>query len=78
MDLESARAFVTAVIEQVAPHRRYGRRPTAVFSAPAGVSEVTAICFGGVISHRSCQLAGEELTEALHHYLREEHQIMVG
>ncbi|WP_433610619.1 rod shape-determining protein [Prescottella agglutinans] len=130
VDLESARAFVTAVIEQVAPHRRYGRRPKAVISAPAGAtplerrallevgheaglrkvglipepvagalgcgvnpleprahlvvsvgggtSEVTAICFGGVISHRSCQLAGEELTEALHHHLREEHQIIVG
>lgn len=130
VDLESARAFVTAVIEKVAPHRRYGRRPKAVISAPAGAtplerrallevgheaglrkvglipgpvagalgcgvnpleprahlivsvgggtSEVTAICFGGVISHRSCQLAGEELTEALHHYLREEHQIIVG
>ncbi|WP_072687562.1 rod shape-determining protein [Rhodococcus marinonascens] len=130
VDLESARAFVTAVIEKAAPRRWYGRRRKAVITAPAGAtplerrallevgheaglrkvglipepvagalgcgvnpleprthlivnvgggnSEVTAICFGGVISHRSCPLAGEELTEALHHYLREEHQIIVG
>ncbi|MEV0946274.1 rod shape-determining protein [Rhodococcus sp. NPDC049939] len=130
VDLQSARAFVAAVIEQAYPNRWYRRRPKAVITAPAGASplerrallevgheaglrkvglipepvagalgcglnplesrthlvlnvgggtsEVTAICFGGVISHRSCPLAGEELTEALHHYLREEHQIIVG
>lgn len=130
VDLESAQAFLTAVIKQVAPRRRWGRRPKGVITVPAGAtplerrallevgheaglrkvglipapvagalgcgidpleprahlvvnfgggtSEVTAICFGGVLSHRSCRLAGEELTEALHHYLREEHQIIVG
>lgn len=130
VDLEPARAFVAAVVEQAAPHRRYGRRPHSIISVPAGAtplerrallevgheaglrkvglvpepvagalgcginpleprahlvvnvgggtSEVTALCFGGVISHRSCRLAGEELTEALHHHLREKHQIIVG
>ncbi|RVW02985.1 rod shape-determining protein [Rhodococcus xishaensis] len=130
VDLDSARAFVTAVIERAAPRRWYRRRPKAIFSAPAGAtplerrallevgheaglrkvglipepvagaigcginplearahlvvnigggtSEVTAVSFGGVISHRTCQLAGEDLDEALHHYVREEHHIIVG
>lgn len=130
VDLESARAFVTAVIKKAAPHRKYGMRPKGVISVPAGAtplerrallevgheaglrkvglipepvagalgcginpleprahlivnigggtSEITAICFGGVISHRSCRLAGDELTNALYQYLRAEHQIIVG
>ncbi|MFD4181828.1 rod shape-determining protein [Rhodococcus sp. NPDC058514] len=130
VDLESARAFVTAVIKRAAQPRRYGMRPKGVISVPAGAtplerramlevgheaglrkvglipepvagalgcginpleprahlvvnigggtSEITAICFGGVISHRSCRLAGDELTNALYQYLREEHQIIVG
>lgn len=130
VDLESARAFVTAVIKQVAPSRHYGLRPKAVFAVPSGAtplerrallevgheaglrkvglipepvagalgcginpleprahlvvdigggtSEITAFCFGGVLSHRSCRLAGDELTDALHQYLRTEHQIIVG
>ncbi len=130
VDLESAKAYVSAVIKQAAPHGHFGRRPTAVISVPAGAtplerrallevgheaglrkvglipepvagavgcgvnpmeprahlvvnigggtSEITAVCFGGVISHRSCRIAGDDLTEALHHYLREEHQIVVG
>jgi rod shape-determining protein MreB len=130
VDLESAKAFVSAVIKQASPYGHFGRRPTAVISVPegatplerrallevgheaglrkvglipepvagavgcginpmeprahlvvnigGGTSEVTAVCFGGVISHRSCRIAGDELTTALHHYLREEHQIIVG
>lgn len=130
VDLESARAFVTAVIKRATTTRRYGLRPKGVISVPAGAtplerrallevgheaglrkvglvpqpvagllgcginpleprahlvvnigggtSEITAICFGGVISHRSCRLAGDELTNALYQYLREEHRIVVG
>ncbi|WP_068156383.1 rod shape-determining protein [Rhodococcus phenolicus] len=130
VDLESARAFVTAVIKQAAPRRGYGLRPTGVIAVPAGAtplerravlevgheaglrkvglipepvagalgcginpleprthlvvdigggtSEVTALCFGGVLSHRSCRIAGDDLTRAIHRYLRAEHQILVG
>ncbi|GCE41712.1 MULTISPECIES: rod shape-determining protein [Rhodococcus] len=130
VDLESARAFVTAIVKRVSPGRRYGVRPKAVISVPAGAtplerrallevgheaglrkvglvpepvagalgcginplearahlvvdigggtSEITAICFGGILSHRSCRLAGDELTNALYHYLRSEHNIVVG
>lgn len=132
VDLESARAFVTAVIKRVSSARRYGLRPKGVISVPAGAtplerrallevgheaglrkvgglipepvagalgcginpmeprahlvvdigggtSEITAICFGGILSHRSCRLAGgDELTNALYQYLRSEHKIVVG
>jgi rod shape-determining protein MreB len=130
VDLESARAFVTAGIKRVTSARRYGLRPKAVISVPAGAtplerrallevgheaglrkvglvpepvagalgcginpmeprahlvvdigggtSEVTAICFGGILSHRSCRVAGDELTNALYQYLRAEHKIVVG
>ncbi|WP_037206431.1 MULTISPECIES: rod shape-determining protein [Rhodococcus] len=130
VDLESARAFVTAVIKRVSSARRYGLRPKGVISVPAGAtplerrallevgheaglrkvglipepvagalgcginpmeprahlvvdigggtSEITAICFGGILSHRSCRVAGDELTNALYQYLRAEHKIVVG
>ncbi|GAA4474119.1 rod shape-determining protein [Rhodococcus olei] len=130
VDLDSARAFVTAVIKRAAPHRQYGLRPKAVIAVPAGAtslerralvevgheaglrkiglipqpvagalgcginpmeprahlvvdigggtSEVTTFCFGGILAHRSCRLAGDELTDALYQYLRTEHKIIVG
>src|SRR5690606_23014695 len=36
VDLETARTFVTAVLAQLAPRRRYGIRPVGVIAAPAG------------------------------------------
>ncbi|MEU5843033.1 rod shape-determining protein [Rhodococcus sp. NPDC047139] len=130
VDLGTARAFLTAVIKQSAPRRRYGLRPAGVIAVPAGAtplerrallevgheaglrkvglipepvagalgcgfnpleprthlivdigggtSEVTAICYGGVLSHRSCRTAGDDLTRAIHRYLRAEHGILVG
>jgi len=130
VDLESARAYVTAVLKHAAPHRRYGLRPTGVVAVPAGAtplerrallevghesglrkvglvpqpvagalgcginpleprthlvvdigggtSEVTALCFGGVLSHRSCRTAGDDLTRAIHRYLRVDHKLLVG
>ncbi|TSE00487.1 rod shape-determining protein [Skermania sp. ID1734] len=130
VDLESAQAFVSAVVKRVAPRRWYGLRPKGVIAVPAGAtplerralievgheaglrkvglipepvagalgcginpmesrahlivdigggtSEVTALCFGGILSHRSCRLAGDELTDALYQYLRTEHKIVVG
>lgn len=53
-------------------------RAHMVVDVGGGTSEVTAFCFGGVLSHRSCRVAGDEMTVALHHYLRSEHQLMVG
>jgi len=43
-----------------------------------GTSEVTAFCYGGILAHRSCRVAGDELTLALFQYLRTEHQLIVG
>lgn len=53
-------------------------RAHLVVDIGGGTSEVTAICFGGILSHRSCRLAGDELTNALYQYLRAEHKIVVG
>ncbi|KOS54152.1 MULTISPECIES: rod shape-determining protein [Rhodococcus] len=53
-------------------------RAHLVVDIGGGTSEVTAICFGGILSHRSCRLAGDELTTALYQYLRAEHKIVVG
>ncbi|MFC7448601.1 rod shape-determining protein [Rhodococcus daqingensis] len=53
-------------------------RAHLVVDIGGGTSEVTAFCFGGMLSHRSCRLAGDELTNALYHYLRTEHNIIVG
>ncbi|NLE82305.1 MAG: rod shape-determining protein [Rhodococcus sp.] len=130
VDLESARAYLSAVVKRVNPRRRFGLRPKGVISVPAGAtplerrallevgheagmrkvglipepvagafgcginplearahlivdigggtSEITAFCFGGMLSHRSCRQAGDELTNALYQYLRSEHKIIVG
>ena len=129
VDLESARAFVTAVIKRgpragttgcgrrassrflrvpprssVGHYSRSDTRPVCegrvdtgagrggtrlrnqpdeprahlVVDIGGGTSEVTAFCFGGMLSHRSCRVAGDELTNALSQYLRTEHKIIVG
>ncbi|MFD4291943.1 rod shape-determining protein [Rhodococcus sp. NPDC058532] len=130
VDLESARTFVAAVLDQAAPHRRFSPRANAVMAVPAGAtplerrallevgheaglrkvglvpepiagalgcgvnpmeprahlvvdigggtSEVTAFCFGGILTNRSCRLAGDHLTDVLRQYLRTEHKIVVG
>jgi rod shape-determining protein MreB and related proteins len=43
-----------------------------------GTAEITAFIFGGVLSHRSCRVAGDEMTLALYQYLRTEHHLVVG
>ncbi|NMD97089.1 rod shape-determining protein [Rhodococcus sp. BL-253-APC-6A1W] len=43
-----------------------------------GTSEVTALCYGGVLSHRSCRIAGNDLNRAILRYLRAEHELVVG
>src|SRR5215831_12342221 len=129
-DLESARAFIVAILRLVA-RRPWDRiRPRAVIGVPVGATslerravveaaeeagigkaslipepvagaigssvnpleprahlvvdigggtaEVTAFCFGGILAHRSCRVAGDEMTIALYQYLRQEHGIVVG
>jgi rod shape-determining protein MreB len=44
----------------------------------AGTAEITAFCFGGVLARRTCRFAGEEMSEAVRHYLRSEHRLVVG
>jgi rod shape-determining protein MreB len=53
-------------------------RAHMVVDIGGGTSEVTAFCYGGVLSHRSSRVAGDEMTLALYRYLRSEHQVAVG
>ncbi|HKC26416.1 MAG TPA: rod shape-determining protein [Jatrophihabitans sp.] len=53
-------------------------RAHMVVDVGGGTSEVTALCFGGILTHRSCRMAGDEMTLALYQYLRAEHQLIVG
>jgi rod shape-determining protein MreB and related proteins len=53
-------------------------RAHMVVDLGGGTSEVTAFCYGGVLAHRSCRVAGDEMTLALFQYLRSEHQLIVG
>jgi rod shape-determining protein MreB len=49
-----------------------------VVDVGGGTAEVTAFCFGGVLAHRSCRIAGDEMVLAVYHYLREHHKLVVG
>lgn len=53
-------------------------RAHMVVDLGGGTSEVTAFCYGGILTHRSCRVAGDEMTLALFQYLRSEHQLIVG
>jgi rod shape-determining protein MreB len=53
-------------------------RTHMVVDIGGGTAEVTAFCFGGLLAHRSSRLAGDEMTLAVYHYLRQEHQVVVG
>ncbi|MCW4353862.1 rod shape-determining protein [Hoyosella sp. YIM 151337] len=130
VDLDSARAYLKAIIRKVVPRWQLAVRPRGVIAVPAGATplerrallevgqeaglrkvalipepvagafgagvnpleprvhlvvdigggtaEMTAFCFGGILAHQSCKLAGDELTSALYHYLRAEHSVVVG
>ena len=54
------------------------RRAQMVVDVGGGTAEVTGFCFGDILTSRSCRVAGDELTEALHRYIRNEHQIAIG
>ena len=53
-------------------------RAHMVLDIGGGTSEITAFCYGGVLSHRSSRIAGDEMTLTLYRYLRSEHQLLVG
>ncbi|MBO0845374.1 MAG: rod shape-determining protein [Nocardioides sp.] len=53
-------------------------RAHMVVDIGGGTSEITAFCYGGVLSHRTSRIAGDEMTLALYRYLRSEHQLAVG
>ncbi|MPY80583.1 MAG: rod shape-determining protein MreB [Actinophytocola sp.] len=53
-------------------------RAHLVVDLGGGTAEITGFCFGGILTHRSCRVAGDELTNALYQYLRVEHQLVVG
>lgn len=53
-------------------------RARMVVDVGGGTAEVTAFCFGGILASRSCRIAGDEMTVALHQFLRHEHGILVG
>lgn len=49
-----------------------------VVDVGGGTAEAMAFCFGGVVVSRDCRIAGDEMTLAMHHYLRRSHQLLVG
>jgi rod shape-determining protein MreB and related proteins len=53
-------------------------RAHMVLDIGGGTSEITAFCYGGVLSHRSSRIAGDEMTLDLYRYLRSEHHLLVG
>jgi rod shape-determining protein MreB and related proteins len=54
------------------------RRVHMVVDIGGGTAEAVAFCFGGVLAHRTSKLAGDEMTQAVSRYLREQHQMHVG
>lgn len=53
-------------------------RTHMVVDVGGGTAEVTALCYGRVVTHRSCRVAGDEMTFAIYEYLRQVHQLIVG
>ena len=53
-------------------------RAHLVVDVGAGTSEVAAFGAGGLLTCRSSPVAGDEMTLALHQYIRHEHQLVVG
>jgi rod shape-determining protein MreB len=54
------------------------RRAHLVVDVGGGTAEVTAFCYGGVLTSRSCRVAGDEMTMAVFQHLREHYQLIVG
>ena len=53
-------------------------RAQMVVDIGGGTSEITAFCYGGILTTRSSRIAGDELTIALASHLRQAHQLLVG
>ena len=53
-------------------------RAHLVVDIGAGTSEVAAFGSGGLLCYRSSPVAGDEMTLALHQFIRHEHQLVVG
>jgi rod shape-determining protein MreB len=43
-----------------------------------GTTDVAMISMGGIVASRSLRVAGDKLTEDVHRYIREEHNILIG
>jgi rod shape-determining protein MreB len=74
---------VTALDEAVAGAVGCGidpleRRVHMVVDVGGGTSEAVAFCFGGLLAHRASKVGGEDMTEAVARYLREQHQLHVS
>ncbi len=74
---------VTALDESIAGAVGCGldpleRRVHLVIDVGGGTAEAVAFCFGGILTHRTIKLAGDEMTVAVLRYLRVEHQLHVG
>jgi rod shape-determining protein MreB len=54
------------------------RRAHMVVDVGGGTAEATAFCYGGVLTSRSCRVAGDEMTVAIFRHLRKHHQLVVG
>jgi rod shape-determining protein MreB and related proteins len=54
------------------------RRVHMVVDVGGGTAEAVAFCFGGILTHRTIKLAGDEMTLAVSRYLRVQHQLHVG
>ena len=72
---------VTALDESIAGAVGCGidpleRRVHMVVDVGGGTAEVAAFCFGGVLTHRTSKLAGDEMTLAVYRHLREQHQML--
>lgn len=54
------------------------RRVHMVVDIGGGTAEVTAFCYGDVLTARSCRVAGDEMTVAIRQRLRDAHGLVVG
>ena len=43
-----------------------------------GTSEVAVISLGGIVVSRSLRIAGDELDDAIVHYVKKEYNLMIG
>jgi rod shape-determining protein MreB and related proteins len=74
---------VTALDESIAGAVGCGidpleRRVHMAVDVGGGTAEVSAFCFGGLLTHRTSKLAGDEMTLAVYRHLREQHHLYVG